>query len=213
MKNIIDESNLSNNNLNNNNNKDGNYIQIINEYYDIKKINKTNEDTKNFIDLSIKDDNLVINSLELSGYLDLRTHSLSYDSIKFLDCSNNYFTHIICSCSSKIEKFIFQPNPIEAIKFPSRFDELIDDLPDTTKIIIFSRTNSKFNRPIDNLPSSLEFLETGYSFNQPVNCLPVNLMYLIIGCKFHQSINCLPIGLKLILRFSGNKLTGLQNLN
>jgi hypothetical protein len=172
---------------------------VLTEYYDVRSVNnKMNEDTKNFIGMSINYKSLIISGLELTEWLDLRTPDGYYDKIELLDCSNNYFTHIICSCSSEISKFIFEPNPIEVIKFPPKFNEPIDNLPNTVKKIIFSRHNSKFNCKIDDLPTSLEFLETGYSFNQPINSLPQSVTYLVLGKKFSQSLDNLPVRLKYI---------------
>lgn len=51
---------------------------------------------------------------------------------------------------------------------------------------------NKFNKTIDELPSSIRYLELGFEFNQPINNLPENLKILKLSLNFNQPINNLP---------------------
>ena len=119
--------------------------------------------------------------------------------IKKLDCSNNYFDTIIgYNPNIVIYDFVFDENPIKKIYFPDSFNKNIDFLPCTLKVLIFP-TNSVFDKPINDLPISLEVLSTGNSFNQTINNLPKNLIHLMLGSKFNQPIKKLPQYLKTLI--------------
>ena len=59
---------------------------------------------------------------------------------------------------------------------------------------------SKFNQPIDMLPSSITHLTFGLYFNQPVDDFPSSIQHLTFNyfSKFDKSLNNLPINLEFI---------------
>lgn len=59
-----------------------------------------------------------------------------------------------------------------------------------------------FNKPIDNLPSSISNLILGIKFNQPIDNLPNLLIHLKLCNYFNKSVDNLPKYLKYI-RFGG----------
>jgi len=155
--------------------------------------------------ISMKDnlDTLDLSDLLLDGTLDINNPVIKIiiktNKIKKLDCSNNYFDTIIANNPNiEIEEFEFSNNPIKKIYFPCSFNKNIDFLPCTIKILIFP-PNSKFNYPINDLPTSLDILSTGMSFNQTINNLPKNLIHLMLGEKFNQPIKKLPYNLKTMI--------------
>jgi hypothetical protein len=54
---------------------------------------------------------------------------------------------------------------------------------------------SKFNQPLDNLPSSIINLTLGYHFNQHLDNLPSSIINLTLGDRFNQLIDNLPSSL------------------
>ena len=54
---------------------------------------------------------------------------------------------------------------------------------------------SKFNKSVNNLPTSLTHLTFGCSFDKEVNVLPESITHLTFGEKFNQEANKLPASL------------------
>ncbi len=98
-----------------------------------------------------------------------------------------------------MSKYIIQD---KTIIFNPEYNELFDT--EILEILLNSNTiifndikngkcvKSTFNKPIDNLPSSLTNLTFGFSFNKPVNNLPNSIQNLIFGEKFNLSVDLLP---------------------
>ena len=143
-----------------------------------------------------------LSGLLLEGTLDISkniNNIIKNKNIKKLDCSNNYFDVINAyNPNIHIHDFVFDNNPVKKIYLPNSFNENIDFLPSTIEVLIFPH-NSIFNKPINDLPTSLEVLSTGNSFNQTINNLPKNLINLMLGTKFNQPINKLPPNLKTLI--------------
>ena len=79
----------------------------------------------------------------------------------------------------------------KTLKIPFYFNEELKDLPSNIKIIIFEEDYdkiefSKFNQPIDNLPSSVLRITFGSVFNQKIN-LPCGLRRLTFGHHFQKN--------------------------
>lgn len=151
----------------------------------------------------INSDTLDLSGLLLEGTLDINNLVINIiiqaNKIKKLDCSNNYFDTIIATNPNiVIEEFDFSNNPVKKIYFPCSFNKNIDFLPCTIKVLIFP-PNSRFNNPINDLPTSLEILSTGGSFNHTINNLPKNLIHLMLGQKFNTPINKLPPNLRTLI--------------
>jgi hypothetical protein len=71
----------------------------------------------------------------------------------------------------------------------SKFNQPLDNLPsDITNLTL----GYYFNRPIDNLPSSIINLTLGNSFNQRLDNLPSEIINLTLGWYFNQPIDNLP---------------------
>jgi hypothetical protein len=94
-------------------------------------------------------------------------------------------------------------NTTKTLTIPHDFNEKLKDIPDDTKIIIFSQNYKKleissFNQEIKEniLPNSLHTLTFGITFNQEIkeNVLPNGLYSLTFGSWFMQEIkeNVLP---------------------
>jgi hypothetical protein len=100
--------------------------------------------------------------------------------------------------SKPLDKFflyILEENKVSSIEFKPSFNFSISGLPSCINSIIFS-LNSDFNQPLDNLPSSLKYLELYDKFNQPLDLLPEGLKRLIINAEFNYPLDNLPAGLE-----------------
>ena len=118
---------------------------------------------------------------------------------------------------SKINRFgipiVYLPNQIERIRFGHYFNQSIELLFQVNTQIKFLEFGSSFKKTIDclsstqliklilgcwfnskvnNLPSTLEYLEFGELFNQNVDNLPNGLKYIIFGHKFNMNVDKLP---------------------
>lgn len=114
-----------------------------------------------------------------------------YDCIK----NKNYSIHHGSFAESKFNQPIDEiqyglPKILTHVIFGHNFNYPVN-LHEGLILLIFG---SKFNQPIDNLPSSLMHLEFSCSFNQPINKLPTSLKFLRFIESFNQPIN-LPPGL------------------
>ena len=72
------------------------------------------------------------------------------------------------------------PNSIEQLNLYHTFDSQLDNLPNTIKKISFNRLTTyriyPYDKPLNNLPKSLEQLELPYGYrhkimNKPINCI------------------------------------------
>jgi hypothetical protein len=144
--------------------------------------------------------------LDLSGLLlegtlkiDSKLNSIiDFGKIKKIYCSNNYFDTIIIDIPNSIKEFMFENNPIKKIFFPYSFNNQIDNLPNTLEIIIFPH-NSIFNKPINDLPTSLKILCLGNYFDQVITNLPNNIEHLILPNNYNYQIIKLPSNLKTLI--------------
>jgi hypothetical protein len=73
--------------------------------------------------------------------------------------------------------------------FTSKFNQRVDNLPNTLTQLTFSH---RFNKSVDNLPNNLTHLTFGDDFNQLVDNLPTKLTNLTFGYYFNQSVDNLP---------------------
>lgn len=168
---------------------------------------------------------LDLSSKNISGILDLREYNefINYKKINSIDCSNNQITEIInipflikyLNCSNnQIISLLNLPNNIKYLDLPLNYINPIDKLPNSIEYINFVdydechyhcgfHTTNLFDKPINNLPSSLVHLNiTGsYDFNQSLNNLPNNLEILEIEklLNYDKPINKLPNKLKKLI--------------
>jgi hypothetical protein len=90
------------------------------------------------------------------------------------------------------------------VSFSRDFDDInnnFQQLPNNIKWIIFERAYSGlkvFNKPLNNLPPNLIYLELGSDYNQSIDNLPSGLKILRLGDKFNQTINNLPNQLEIL---------------
>jgi len=108
----------------------------------------------------------------------------------------NFDIHYILNSNYKLDKNIREPKlaNITKITFDNKFNRPVNQLPSTLKVLIFGW---KFNKSIDHcLPESLKKLTLGNNFNQPINKLPKSLKRLQLGWCFNQSVDELPKTLK-----------------
>lgn len=78
---------------------------------------------------------------------------------------------------------------LKKILFGYYFDKSVDKLPNSIEWLFFGHI---FNKPIFKYPSNLKYLTFGYYFNQEISQLPPNLERIVFGCHFNQSIDMLP---------------------
>ena len=81
----------------------------------------------------------------------------------------------------------------------SRFNKCIDLLAETNlKLIEFG---AKFNKPVSNLPETLEMLIFDKEFNQSLDNLPTNLIFLSLfnSTRFNYNLDYLPEGLETLI--------------
>jgi len=76
---------------------------------------------------------------------------------------------------------------------PKHF-RIINNWPANLKYLILD----EYNYPLDNLPSSLQYIYIPKNFNHPLNNLPFNLIALELSdsCEFSYQLNNLPYGIK-----------------
>ncbi len=84
---------------------------------------------------------------------------------------------------------------IKARQTNSKFNKPVDILPSDITHIKFGYS---FNQRVENLPFILEWLEFGYMFNQPVDMLPNTITYLVFGYSFNQAVFDLPNSLEYV---------------
>ena len=93
------------------------------------------------------------------------------------------------------------PSTLTSLTLAKPFDQTLDNLVNLPNLLYLS-TGSRFNKPVENLPSSLKTLIFGFHFNQRVDNLPPNLNKLIFDHDFNQPIDNLPVGLNsLVFRY------------
>lgn len=88
----------------------------------------------------------------------------------------------------------FPNNKITHLTFGDRYDQPVNNLPETLTHLTFEITSS-FNQPVDNLPKGLTHLTFGESFDESVDNLPETLTHLTFGEAFDQFVDNLPKGL------------------
>ena len=66
------------------------------------------------------------------------------------------------------------------------FNKPVDNLPSSITHLTFGKS---FNLPVDNLPSSITHLTFGESFNLPVDNLPNRLSHLIFNNNYYYKNN------------------------
>ncbi len=178
------------------------------------------------IDMSKKTRKIIsldISNKNIKGILNLS----DYPHLKYLDCSHNKITRIICvpdslikiNCShNKITIIDFEIMNRENIKYIDcshnpitnlfyNFDIKPNKYPVNLKKIYFGEN---FNQPLDNLPfgiTDIIFPDSEFcivKFNQQVNLLPDTVKNIYFGCEFNQPLDSLPPGLEKIIfyRFS-----------
>ena len=113
------------------------------------------------------------------------------------------FSEYVSNCELKNELFDFYENEqfLEVLKYKgthfylydwceSKFNQPVDSIPSSITHLIFG---SKFNQPVNNLQSSITHLTFDFKFNQPVNNLPSSgLTHLTFGYCFDHSVDLLP---------------------
>ena len=102
------------------------------------------------------------------------------------------------------------------IKFGSKFNKSIDNLPDNIvhlkigedfkgnngdRPMFLRKTGwvTYFNQKINKYPASVKNLELGYSFNQNLDNLPLTIEVLELGHEFTQPLDFLPTSLKTLM--------------
>lgn len=78
---------------------------------------------------------------------------------------------------------------LKKILFGYYFNKSVDKLPNSIEWLFFGHT---FNIHILKYPANLKYLTFGYCFNQKISQLPPNLERIVFGCNFNQSIDMLP---------------------
>uniref|UniRef100_A0A6C0C794 F-box domain-containing protein n=1 Tax=viral metagenome TaxID=1070528 RepID=A0A6C0C794_9ZZZZ len=141
--------------------------------------------------------NLIPSSVEILGFGKSFDQELSGnvpDSVDFLIYEGN--PERIKNCNLRIKSLGWGstsissdcvPPSVRRLIFGTRYNLPIQSLPSFITKIQFG---DHFNQPIDNiLPENLISLKFGLNFNQPIDkCIPSSVTRLIFGEKFHQSI-------------------------
>lgn len=78
---------------------------------------------------------------------------------------------------------------LKKILFGYYFNKSVNKLPNSIEWLFFGHT---FNNYISKYPSNLKYLTFGYCFNQEISQLPSSLERIVFGCHFNQSIDMLP---------------------
>lgn len=102
---------------------------------------------------------------------------------KYYDSS---YKHHIDQTKKLVEKYF---SNITKIYFGYEFNKPIENLPDSINWLVLGKS---FNQSIDKYPSGLKYLTFGYDFNQPVYHLPNLLERIVFGEKFDRPIDNLP---------------------
>ena len=100
-------------------------------------------------------------------------------------------THLALPINSPIPPL---PPLLTYLHLGSRFNEPVNDLPTSLTRLIFPYV-CDFDRPLPKLPPSLTHLILGSVFNHPIDSLPPSLTYLYFDNFFNKSINNLPLTL------------------
>jgi len=95
-------------------------------------------------------------------------------------------------CRNIIE--IIKGNNITEIIFGWDFNQLIDNLPNGIKNIIFC--SYYYDLPIDNLPNTIELIKLSKYFDHPLDNLPDSIHTIYFGEYFNQRLDNLPISIK-----------------
>lgn len=94
------------------------------------------------------------------------------------------------------------PSHIKYIQLPKILckmqPDLALDLNNLPSSLIYLNLGNFYNEPIDFLPVGLKYLNLGSEFNQPIDNLPVDLEVLVIGNSFNQSLDNLPDSIRVI---------------
>ena len=96
---------------------------------------------------------------------------------------------------------IIKGNNITEIIFGWDFNQLIDNLPNGIKNIIFC--SYYYDLPIDNLPNTIELIKLSKYFDHPLDNLPEGLINLYLSNDTNYDLNNLPNTLELLR--SGNR--------
>lgn len=98
------------------------------------------------------------------------------------------------------------PEGIIEVHLGKNFNQLLNNLPSTVKIIIIKQINgigyTKFNQKIDNLPQDLEelYLYFNKEFNHTLTNLPIKLKkFLLHGYNYKETLNSIPNSLEEII--------------
>ena len=81
------------------------------------------------------------------------------------------------------------PNSIQKIFFGYAFNKLVNNLPNSIISLTFG---SQFNQLVDNLPNSIQSLTFGSIFSQSINNLPSSIINLTFGQNFNLLVDNLP---------------------
>ena len=158
---------------------------------------------------------------------DSETIDLGYDCFYFGYISNEYpeYLNFSDTFNSPITDDMLEIIKIRGCRhlhFGKNFNQKLDNLPNFIESILLCEC-AYFDKPLDNLPVSLNKLVVGDSFkrsldflpvglkhlelpvgyNQPLDNLPNSLEYLKIDWCYDKPLNNLPEGLKILKMFSG----------
>jgi hypothetical protein len=75
------------------------------------------------------------------------------------------------------------PNSIEELELGYYFDFELNDLPSSIKKIVFQK-NSKYNKPLNNLPKGIKLLELPTRYDIPIINIPIKLKKIICSKKY-----------------------------
>ncbi len=107
------------------------------------------------------------------------------------------YNKLIFSNYGSLELFIENNNDYKIrnmnIYIESRFNKPVNNLPKNVTDIFFG---DSFNQLVNNLPLNITHLTFGVCFNQLVDFLPNSIIELKFGCVFNQSLNLLPTSVK-----------------
>jgi hypothetical protein len=179
---------------------------------DIKILKITNKNIEGILDLS---------KFKYLEELDCSNNNISdiiniQDSLKYLNCSNNKITSLLnlpdemtgINCKSNPLKELYYPFNIKPKKYPSnlthltfgkKFNQSIDNLPNSLTHLIFNSIDGDFNQSMDNLPESITHIILSKKYNKPLDNLPLSLINLQTGYSYNYPLDNLPNSL--------NKLT------
>ncbi len=118
---------------------------------------------------------------------------IGYNFDKTVDCLPSNLEEL-CISSKKFNYPLNNlPENLKRLKIGFKFNQEIEFLPEVT----YLNLGNNFNKPISNLPNSIESLYLGDEFNLPIDNLPKNIKKLCIRCRyFDQYIDNLPDSIK-----------------